>query len=93
MYQGGMKYQPIGDRILVRQDPAKEQSEGGLLLSQTHTEPPLTGKVEAIGSECKLGVKVKDHVIFAAHARAQLSEDEKDLLVMREEDVLAVMRT
>ncbi len=95
-----MKVRPLGDRIVVRRQEGAEKTAGGILLPDSAKEKPQKGKVLAIGagrmvkdgSRTPLQVKVGDTVLFTAWAGDEY-KDGKDgtILLMREEDVLAVV--
>jgi len=95
-----MKIRPLGDRIVVRREEAAEKTAGGILLPDSAKDKPQKGKVLAIGAGRLLkdgtrkGVQVKvgDTVLFTAWAGDEY-KDGKDgnILLMREEDILAVL--
>ena len=96
-----MKLKPVGDRIVVRRVDAQEKTKGGILLPDSAKEKPQKGKVIAVGAgritkdgkRKPLQVKEGETILFTAWAgdefRDQGSGDA--ILVMREEDVLAVV--
>ena len=96
-----MKVKPLGDRVIVRRFEAEEKTEGGILLPDTAKNKPQRGKVEAVGPGRLLKdgsrrgpqVKVGDTVLFTAWAGDEFREtSSRDaILVMREEDILAVV--
>ena len=95
-----MNVRPLGDRIVVRREEAKEKTAGGILLPDSAKDKPQRGTVLAVGagkqlkdgSRRGLQVKVGDNVLFTAWAGDQFKTPEKgDVLLMREEDVLAVL--
>jgi chaperonin GroES len=96
-----MKFKPLGDRILVRRFSAEEKTAGGILLPDTAKNKPQKGKVEAVGpgrllkdgSRRGLQVRVGDTVIFTSWAGDEYKERSSgdEVLVMREEDILAVL--
>jgi chaperonin GroES len=102
MEQGLMALQPLDDRILVQRVASEEKTAGGILLPDNAKEKPQKGKIVAVGpgkvkkdgTRAALQVKVGDVVIFTSWAgdevKKQFSTGE-DLLIMREEDVLAVI--
>ena len=95
-----MKITPLGDRIVVRRQEGAEKTAGGILLPDAAKEKPQKGKILAVGagkalkdgSRKPLQVKVGDMVLFTAWAGDEY-KDGKDgnILIMREEDVLAVV--
>ncbi len=96
-----MKIKPLGDRILVRRFSPEEKTAGGILLPDTAQNKPQKGRVEAVGpgrllkdgSRRGLQVKVGDTVIFTSWAGDEFKQRSTgdEVLVMREEDILAVV--
>ena len=96
-----MKLKPVGDRIVVRRSEGQEKSKGGILLPDSAKEKPQKGKVLAVGSgrimkdgkRRPLQVKEGDVILFTAWAGDEFHErgSSDAILVMREEDVLAVL--
>ena len=95
-----MKVQPLGDRVVVRRQEASEKTAGGILLPDAAKDKPQKGEVLAIGAGRLLkdgkrqGVQVKvgDTVLFTAWAGEEYKEGARDtILIMREEDILAVV--
>ncbi len=90
---------PLGDRILVKRVEAEEKTAGGILLPESAKEKPKEGKVIAIGDGKQLengerstfSVKKNDRVLFSAYAGTEVKFDGDEYLIMREEDVLAVI--
>ena len=93
-----MAIQPCGDRILVKLLAQEEKSPGGIILPDTAKEKPQEGKVVAVGkgrlledgTVKPLEVKVGDTVLFAKYSGAEVTHEEKEFLILKEEDVLAV---
>jgi chaperonin GroES len=95
-----MKLRPLGDRIVVRRQQAEEKTAGGILLPDTAKNKPQRGKVEAVGpgkmlkdgTRRPLQVKVGDSILFTTWAGDEFKErGGNEILMMREEDVLAVV--
>ncbi len=89
-----MKVKPLADRVLIEPNPAEEKTAGGLFIPDTAKEKPLAGKVVAVGpgtSEVKMEVKVGDKVLYGKYAGTEISIDGKDYLIMRQNDVLAII--
>lgn len=94
-----MKIKPLGDRILVKQLEPEEKSKGGIILPDTAKEKPKEGKVEAVGQGKMLddgkiqplSVKAGDHILFSSYAGTEVKIDEEEYLIMKEEDVLAII--
>jgi len=96
-----MKIRPLGDRIVVRRSESQEKSVGGILLPDSAKNKPQRGKVLAVGAgkmlkdgtRRPLQVKEGDTVLFTTWAGEEYREGGKagDILLMHEEDVLAVI--
>ncbi|MCC6416884.1 MAG: co-chaperone GroES [Gemmataceae bacterium] len=96
-----MNLRPLGDRLVVRRSEAEEKTSGGILLPDTAKNKPQRGKVLAVGpgklnkngNRSALQVKEGDTVLFTAWAGDEFREGSSGdaILVMREEDVLAVV--
>jgi chaperonin GroES len=95
-----MKVRPLGDRIVVRRQEGAEKTAGGILLPDAAKEKPQKGKILAVGAGKQLkdgsrkGVQVKvgDVVLFTAWAGDEYKDGQGgNILLMREEDILAVV--
>jgi chaperonin GroES len=95
-----MKVKPLGDRIVVKRAEAEERTTGGILLPDTAKNKPQRGTVVAVGggrllkdgSRRGLQVKTGDNVLFTAWAGDEYKDrDGSTILIMREEDVMAVL--
>jgi chaperonin GroES len=95
-----MKIKPLSDRIVVQRVEQEEQTAGGILLPDTAKQKPQRGKVLAVGpgkmlkdgSRKPLQVKAGDTILFTSWAGDEFRDkNREELLVMREEDVLAVV--
>ena len=96
-----MKLKPLGDRIVIQRSEAQEKTAGGILLPDAAKNKPYKGKVLAVGngrmlkdgSRRPLQVKVGDSVLFTTWAGDEFREGKggNNLLLLREEDVLAVL--
>lgn len=96
-----MNITPLNDRIVVERSEAEEKTSGGILLPDSAKDKPQQGKVLAVGpgrltkdgQRHPLQVKVGDKVLFTTWAGDEFKEMEgkKNILLMREEDVLAVL--
>ena len=85
---------PLADRVLVEAAPAETKTAGGLIIPDTAKEKPMKGKVLAIGNgkpEEPMTVKVGDTVLYGKYAGTEIQVDGKDLLIMRESDIYAVI--
>ncbi|WP_319764755.1 co-chaperone GroES [Maridesulfovibrio sp.] len=94
-----MKLKPLADRVLVRRLEVEEKTVGGIIIPDSAKEKPLKGEVIAAGpgkldddgSRITLGVKEGDAVLFAKYAGTEISIEGVDHLIMREDDILAVV--
>ena len=96
-----MKVKPLGDRIVVQRFEAEDKTSGGILLPDTAKNKPQKGKVLSVGpgkmlkdgSRRPLQVKVGDTILFTSWAGDEYREEKtrSNILLMREEDVLAVL--
>ena len=90
---------PLGDRVLVKRVEADEKTKGGIILPDTAKEKPREGIVVAVGKGKLLdngerqavSVKQKDRVLFSSYAGSEIKLDGEEHLVMREEDILAII--
>ena len=95
-----MKFQPLGDRVVVEREEAKGTTAGGIVLPDTAKDKPQKGKVVAVGDgrvakdgkKRPLQVKIGDSVLFTSYAGEEFKiEGDKKVLLMREDDILAVI--
>lgn len=94
-----MSFRPLFDRILIRRIESQERSPGGLFLPESAKEKPLQGEVLAVGNGSRndrgelrpLDVKVGDRILFGKYAGDEIKIKGEEFLILREEDVLAVM--
>ena len=102
--KNALKIRPLHDKIIVRRDEAEDRTESGLYLPEKAKDTPKTGVVEAVGTGTintdtgaliPLTVKVGDRVIFSSYAGTEVklgaAGSEEKLLVMSEEEVLAIV--
>ena len=96
-----MDIKPLGDRVVIKPLEAENKSKGGILLPDTAKEKPQEGKVVAVGkgktleggSVQALEVKVGDKVLYGKYSGNEITtKDGEELLIMREEDVLAIIK-
>lgn len=94
-----VKIQPLGERIVVERDSSESTTTGGIVLPDSAKDKPARGVVVAVGdgrlldngNRAPMQVKVGDRVIFSSYAPEELKVGDDTLLLMREEDVLAVV--
>lgn len=90
---------PLGDRVVVEVLEQEEKTAGGIVLPDSAKEKPQEGKVVAVGSgrltdsgeKVALEVKVGDRVIYSKFAGTEVKQGDKEYLVLRESDILAVV--
>jgi chaperonin GroES len=93
------KIRPLADRIMVQPEEAEPKTAGGIIIPDTNKEKPMRGKVVAVGggkyedngSLRPLQVKIGDKVLYGKYAGTNIELDGSEYLVMREEDVMAVI--
>jgi chaperonin GroES len=94
-----MNIRPLHDRVIIKRKEEERTSPGGIVIPETATEKPIRGEVVAIGNGKildggdvrPLDVKVGDNVLFGKYSGTEVKVDGDDLLVMREEDIMAVI--
>ena len=94
-----MKIRPLHDRILVKRLDEESKTSGGLFIPDTAKEKPIQAKVVAVGSGKRdkdgkvhaLEVKAGDKILFAKYSGSEVKIDGEDHLILREEDILAVL--
>ena len=94
-----MKVRPLADRILVKREEPADTVRGGIIIPDTAKEKPMEGKVVAAGpgklddqgKRVGLEVKVGDLILIGKYAGTEVKIDGEEHLIMREDDVLAVI--
>lgn len=94
-----MKIRPLQDRVLVQRIEEEEKSKGGIIIPDTAKEKPQQGKVVAVGpgridekgNRVAPSVKAGDRVLFGKYAGSEVEIDDETYLIMREDDILAVI--
>jgi chaperonin GroES len=94
-----MKIRPLHDRLLVERLEDKEVKKGGIIIPDTAKEKPQearviavgTGKVTDEGKKIPLDVKAGDKILFGKYSGSEVKIDDKEYLIMREDDVLAIL--
>ena len=89
-----MNVKQLSDRVLILPNPGEEKTAGGLIIPDTAKEKPLAGKVIAVGpgtSEIKMEVKVGDQVLYGKYAGQEINVDGTDYLIMKQQDILAII--
>jgi len=97
-----VKLQPLADRIIVRPLEAEEVTKGGIVLPDTAKEKPQEGEIVAVGKGKvtedgklqALEVKVGDRVLYGKYTGTEITTKEgEELLIMKEDDVLAIVHS
>ena len=95
-----MKLTPLADRVIVKRLAAETKTKGGIVLPDTAKEKPKRGKVTAVGEGKRLdsgelvkpSVKVGDEVLFSSFAGTEVTVEGQELLIMGQDDILAIVR-
>ncbi|WP_408582875.1 co-chaperone GroES [Myroides odoratimimus] len=85
---------PLADRVLIEPLPAETKTASGLFIPDTAKEKPQRGTVVAVGNDTKdheMTVKVGDTVLYGKYAGTELKLEGTDYLIMREDDILAIV--
>jgi chaperonin GroES len=94
-----MKVRPLQDRILVKRLEEKETKKGGIIIPDTAKEKPQEGKVVAVGNgktlesgkKQPLEVKKGDKILFGKYSGTEVKVGDEEYLILREEDILAII--
>jgi chaperonin GroES len=94
-----MKVRPLHDRIMVERLEEQEVKRGSIIIPDTAKEKPQEGKVVAVGTgkvgddgkKIPLDVKTGNKILFGKYSGSEVKIDDKEYLIMREEDVLAIL--
>ena len=94
-----MKLRPLHDRVIVKRMEEERISTGCIVIPDSATEKPVRGKVLAVGNgkildngeKRALDIKVGDAILFGKYSGTEVKVDGEELLVMREEDIMAVV--
>ena len=95
----GIRLQPLGDRVVLERESSEEKTTGGILLPDTAKDKPARGRIVSVGdgrlnedgTRSPIQVKVGDRVIFSSYAGETFKVGDQELLLMREDDILAVI--
>jgi chaperonin GroES len=96
-----MKLRPLHDRVIVKRMEEERMSAGGIVIPDSATEKPIRGEVLAVGNgkilengeKRALDIKVGDKVLFGKYSGTEVKVEGEELLVMREEDIMAVIES
>ncbi|MBN2579831.1 MAG: co-chaperone GroES [Pirellulales bacterium] len=98
--KSALKLQPLGDRLVVERDESESVTAGGIVLPDSAKDKPARGKILAVGDgrllksgkRIPLQVQVGDRVLFSSYAGDTFKLGDQELVLMHEEDVLAVIK-
>ena len=93
------KIRPLGDKVIVKRVEAEAKTAGGIVLPDTAKEKPKRGKIIAVGdgqlledgTRAKMQVKKGDEVLFSSYAGTEIAVDLKEMMIMSQDDILAVI--
>ena len=94
-----MKVKPLADRVVVKAEAVEEKTASGIILPDTAKEKPQMGKVVAVGpgrvsdsgSVMKMTVKVGDKVLYGKYSGTEVTFENDDFLIMKENDIFAII--
>ena len=94
-----MKFKPLHDRVVVERLDSDEKTAGGIIIPDSAQEKPMQGKILAIGSGARddsgkvqpLDVKEGDTILFGKWSGTEVKIDGKDLLIMKESDIMGII--
>lgn len=97
--EGGLKLQPLGDRVVVEREESEEKTQGGIILPDTAKNKATRGVVVSIGdgkllddgTRAKFQVKVGDRILFTSYGGEEFKVGDQELLLMHESDILAIL--
>ena len=95
-----IKIQPLGDRVIIKPLEAKEVRKGGIIIPDTAKEKPQEGEVVAVGKGkiaedgklIAMEVKTGDRILYGKYSGTEIKINDEEYLIMREEDVLGIVR-
>ncbi|MGD9125298.1 MAG: co-chaperone GroES [Desulfarculaceae bacterium] len=95
-----MKIQPLQDRVIVQRIEEEEKTSGGIIIPDTAKEKPQQGKIMAVGpgkvleggTRVDMTVKKGDLVLFGKYAGSEVTLEGDELLIMREDDILGIIK-
>jgi chaperonin GroES len=96
-----MKVRPLHDRVLLKRIEQQEMVKGGIIIPDTAKEKPMEGEVISVGpgkimedgKRSPMDVKAGDRILFGKYAGSEIKIDDQEYVIMREEEILAVLGT
>ena len=93
------KIRPLGDKVLIQRLEAETKTAGGIVLPDSAKEKPKRGKIVAVGEgkltedgkRAEMQVKKGDEVLFSSYAGTEITVGTKELMIMSEDDILAII--
>ena len=94
-----MKLKPLADRVVIKAEAVEEKTASGIILPDTAKEKPQMGKIVAVGpgktsdsgSVIKMSIKVGDKVLYGKYSGTEISFENNDYLIMKENDIFAIL--
>jgi chaperonin GroES len=94
-----MRVEPIGDKVVIKRLAAESKTAGGLLLPDAAQDKPLQGRVLSVGDGRRMSngeriahqIREGDRVVFGRYAGAEVVVDKEEVLIMSEDEILAVL--
>lgn len=94
-----MKIRPLGDRVIVKPTEEKEVKKGGIIIPDTAKEKPQEGEVIAVGpgkvdetgKKIPMDVKAGDKILYGKYSGTEIKIDDKEYLIMHQEDILGII--
>ena len=86
-----LSVKPLGDRVVIEPIEQEDRTAGGIVLPDTAKEKPQKGLVLAVGPDVEGEIKVDNRVLYAKYAGTEIKIDDKEVLILREEDILALV--
>ena len=91
---------PLGDRVVVKQEPSEEKTQSGILLPETAKEKPQVGTIIAVGpgrvldngQRVALEVTIGDKVIYSKYGGTEVKIDNEEYIILQERDILAIKK-
>jgi len=91
---------PLGDRVVVKQEPSEEKTQSGILLPETAKEKPQVGTIIAVGpgrvldngQRVALEVTIGDRVIYSKYGGTEVKIDNEEYIILQERDILAIKK-